>query len=60
MATIEQRIMALEQKRIRSTDLTTWTDEELLDYLGLSHDVTDEHLLALATGRRGDTDHAHT
>lgn len=51
MATLEQRIKALEQQTERNVFHAnlrhTYTDEELLDYLGLPHDATEEQLLAI-------------
>jgi hypothetical protein len=49
-ATIEQRITAPEQKKFRNPDLAIWTDEELLDFLGLPEGATDDELVAIALG----------
>jgi len=47
MATLSNRITQLEQMKKRFFDVRDMTDGELLEYLGLPDDATDEQLQAI-------------
>ena len=56
MAALNSRIMALEQlhpkhKVLNSHLIDTYTDEELLDFLGLPDGATDEQLETIAQSK---------